>query len=70
MGRGLLARHSGRTHAGGLPQGITLELVQSPQTANLARRDADLALRHGVPEAGNLFRLQGRRHRRRTLPPS
>ncbi|HUC72161.1 MAG TPA: LysR family transcriptional regulator [Stellaceae bacterium] len=52
---GLLARHSGRTHAGGLPQGITLELVESPQTANLARRDADLALRHGVPEAGNLF---------------
>jgi DNA-binding transcriptional LysR family regulator len=52
---GLLARHSGRADQGGLPQGITLELVESPQTANLARRDADLALRHGVPEAGNLF---------------
>lgn len=51
----LLARHSGSSDAGGLPPGITLELVQSPQTANLARRDADLALRHGVPEAGNLF---------------
>ncbi len=52
---GLLARHSGRSAADGLPAGITLELVASPQTANLARRDADLALRHGVPEAGNLF---------------
>jgi DNA-binding transcriptional LysR family regulator len=37
------------------PPGITIELVESPETANLARRDADLALRHGVPEAGNLF---------------
>jgi DNA-binding transcriptional LysR family regulator len=52
---GLLARHCGRSDADGLPPGITLELVESPQTANLARRDADLALRHGVPEAGNLF---------------
>jgi hypothetical protein len=52
---GLLARHCGRSQDDGLPPGITLELVQSPQTANLARRDADLALRHGVPEAGNLF---------------
>ncbi len=52
---GLLARHCGRSDADGLPPGITLELVPSPQTANLARRDADLALRHGVPEAGNLY---------------
>lgn len=52
---GLLAGHAGRSHTGGLPQGITLELVESPQTANLARRDADLALRHGVPETGNLI---------------
>jgi len=51
---GLLARHSGRANGDGLPPGITLELVESPQTANLARRDADLALRHGIPEAGNL----------------
>ncbi len=51
---GLLAQHCGRANAHGLPPGITLELVESPQTANLARRDADLALRHGVPEAGNL----------------
>ncbi len=52
---GFLAQHCGRADADGLPPGITLELVESPQTANLARRDADLALRHGVPEAGNLF---------------
>jgi DNA-binding transcriptional LysR family regulator len=52
---GLLSGHCGRSGADGFPQGITLELVESPQTANLARRDADLALRHGVPEAGNLF---------------
>ena len=52
---GFLARHCGRSDRRGLPAGITLELVESPQTANLARRDADLALRHGVPEAGNLF---------------
>ena len=51
----LLARYCGRSEDEGLSPGITLELVQSPQTANLARRDADLALRHGVPEAGNLF---------------
>ncbi len=50
----LLARHCGRAGKDGLPPGIILELVESPQTANLARRDADLALRHGVPEAGNL----------------
>jgi DNA-binding transcriptional LysR family regulator len=51
----LLARHLADAHETGLPPGITLELVESPQTANLARRDADLALRHGVPEAGNLY---------------
>ncbi len=51
----LLARHLADAHDAGLPAGITIELVESPQTANLARRDADLALRHGVPEAGNLY---------------
>jgi DNA-binding transcriptional LysR family regulator len=51
----LLAGHLADAHDAGLPSGITLELVESPQTANLARRDADLALRHGVPEAGNLY---------------
>jgi DNA-binding transcriptional LysR family regulator len=50
-----LARHLATSRETGLPPGITLELVYSPQTANLARRDADLALRHGVPEAGNLY---------------
>lgn len=52
---GFLARHLGRSGDTGLPPGITLELVESPETANLARRDADLALRHGVPEAGDLY---------------
>ncbi len=52
---GFLPGHLAGADGIGLPAGITLELVESPQTANLARRDADLALRHGVPEAGNLF---------------
>ncbi|HTV44133.1 MAG TPA: LysR family transcriptional regulator [Stellaceae bacterium] len=38
-----------------LPKGITLELVESQQTANLARREADLALRHHPPESGDLY---------------
>ncbi|HEY1257754.1 MAG TPA: LysR family transcriptional regulator [Stellaceae bacterium] len=38
-----------------LPPGITLELVESQQTANLARREADLALRHHPPESGDLY---------------
>jgi DNA-binding transcriptional LysR family regulator len=37
-----------------LPPGITLELVESQQTANLARREADLAVRHHPPESGDL----------------
>ena len=37
-----------------LPKGITLELVESQQTANLARREADLAVRHHPPEGGDL----------------
>jgi DNA-binding transcriptional LysR family regulator len=37
-----------------LPAGITLELVESQQTANLARREADLAVRHHPPESGDL----------------
>ncbi|HEX3883924.1 MAG TPA: LysR family transcriptional regulator [Stellaceae bacterium] len=45
------------THAGptALPSGITLELVESAQTANLARREADLAVRHHPPEGGDLY---------------
>ena len=38
-----------------LPTGITLELVESQQTANLARREADLAVRHHPPEGGDLY---------------
>jgi DNA-binding transcriptional LysR family regulator len=38
-----------------LPCGITLELVESRQTANLARREADLAVRHHPPESGDLY---------------
>jgi DNA-binding transcriptional LysR family regulator len=38
-----------------LPTGITLELVESRETANLARREADLAVRHHPPESGDLY---------------
>jgi DNA-binding transcriptional LysR family regulator len=38
-----------------LPSGITLELVEARQTANLARREADLAVRHHPPESGDLY---------------
>jgi DNA-binding transcriptional LysR family regulator len=38
-----------------LPPGITLELVESQETANLARREADLAVRHHPPESGGLY---------------
>ncbi len=38
-----------------LPSGITLELVETQQTANLARREADLALRHHPPQSGDLY---------------
>lgn len=47
-----LAGHTARS----LPPGITLELVESRETANLARREADLAVRHHPPQsAGNLY---------------
>lgn len=39
----------------GVPPGVTIELVASDQTVNLTRRDADLAVRHGRPETGNLY---------------
>ena len=38
-----------------LPSGITLELVDSRQTANLARREADMALRHQPPESSDFY---------------
>jgi DNA-binding transcriptional LysR family regulator len=47
---GSLAEPSARSLAG-----ITLELVESRETANLARREADLAVRHHPPQSGNLY---------------
>ena len=38
-----------------LPSGITLELVDGRQSANLARREADMALRHSPPESGDFY---------------
>jgi DNA-binding transcriptional LysR family regulator len=54
---GFLARHLSGASAADLAPGITLELVESPEMANLARRDADLALRHGyaIPQTNNLY---------------
>ena len=54
-GGAFLARHLDQSSESGFPPTLTLELVESWETANLARRDADLALRHGVPEGGNLY---------------
>ena len=50
-----LAHHLAGTAGVALPAGITLELVETQQTANLARREADLALRHHPPESGDLY---------------
>lgn len=50
-----LSRNLGRDAARPLPRGITVELVESQQTANLARREADLAVRHHPPEGGDLY---------------
>jgi DNA-binding transcriptional LysR family regulator len=52
---GFLARCLSRSGPTALPAGITLELVESRQTANLARREADLAVRHHPPESGELY---------------
>jgi len=53
---GFLARClSGQTTTA-LPSGITLELVDElRQTANLVRRQADMALRHEPPEGGDFY---------------
>jgi len=37
------------------PHGIAVELVASDQTISLTHREADLAVRHGRPETGNLY---------------
>jgi DNA-binding transcriptional LysR family regulator len=52
---GFLARSLSDNGPTALPSGITLELVESRQTANLARREADLAVRHHPPESGDLY---------------
>jgi DNA-binding transcriptional LysR family regulator len=52
---GFLSRCLAGSPTTALPSGITLELVESRQTANLARREADLAVRHHPPESGDLY---------------
>jgi DNA-binding transcriptional LysR family regulator len=52
---GFLARCLSGSTTAALPPGITLELVESRQTANLARREADMALRHEPPESGDFY---------------
>ena len=52
---GFLARGLSGSATAALPSGITLELVESRQTANLARREADMALRHQPPESGDFY---------------
>jgi DNA-binding transcriptional LysR family regulator len=52
---GFLARCLSGPTTRALPSGITLELVDSRQTANLARREADMALRHQPPETGDFY---------------
>src|ERR1700738_2581037 len=52
---GFLARCLSESTTAALPSGIPLELVESRQTANLARREADMALRHQPPESGDFY---------------
>ena len=53
---GFLARSLSGPTTTALPSGITLELVFEPgHTANLARREADMALRHQPPETGDYY---------------
>src|SRR5499427_10467368 len=53
---GFLARSLSGPTTAALPSGITLELVFEPgHTANLARREADMALRHQPPETGDFY---------------
>ena len=51
---GFLARCLSAAMTTSLPSGITLELL-TLQPANLARREADLALRHEPPENGDFY---------------
>jgi DNA-binding transcriptional LysR family regulator len=50
-----LTRHVGSSSENRPPTGIILEVVETAQTANLARREADLAVRHRPPESGDLY---------------
>lgn len=52
---GFLARCLSGATTAPLPAGITLELLQTLQPANLVRREADLALRHQPPRSGNYY---------------
>src|SRR5205085_5894463 len=52
---GFLARCLSGATTTPLPSGITLELLASRHTANLARREADLALLHQPPESGDFY---------------
>src|SRR5881227_47721 len=52
---GFLARCLSGETTTPLPSGITLELLQSLQPANLTRREADMALRHQPPESGDYY---------------
>jgi DNA-binding transcriptional LysR family regulator len=53
---GFLARCLSESKKTALPSGITLELVDElRQTANLVRRQADMALRHEPPEGGDFY---------------
>ena len=57
---GFLARCLSEATATALPPGITLELVDElRQTANLVRRQADMALRHEPPEGGDFYISDG-----------
>src|SRR5262245_28947632 len=52
---GFLARCLSGAATAPLPSGITLELLQTLQPANLLRREADLALRHQPPKSGDYY---------------
>jgi len=52
---GFLARCLAAPTATALPAGITLELIDARQRKNLARREADMALRHAPPDSGDFY---------------
>jgi hypothetical protein len=53
--RGFLARCLSGSTKTALPSGITLELTESRQRANLARREAEMVLCHHPPESGDFY---------------